>query len=233
MKCEHFFGIASLGLALAAACGGSDANIAGDGGPDSTSSGGGSGSGSGATASSSGASSSGASSSGASSSGASSSGGRRDAGALTRTNDCPNCPGSDVCCLAPMGSNLQGTCAATAAACPSGAAAIPCSGGDCNGTDVCCVTPASSGGPSSTSCQASCPSGSPPACGGSPRDNVDCPGGPAGWACQPIPGTPMAVVGQCIPMEGGAPPADAVAPDTGTPDAEGGPPPQDAATDGG
>lgn len=232
MKSEHFFEIASLGLALAAACGGSAANTASDSGTDSTSSssGGGSGSGSGGTAS-----------SGGSSSGASSSGGRRDAGgssggALTRTNDCPNCPGSQVCCLAPMGSNVQGTCAATAAACPSGAAAIPCTGGDCNGTDVCCVTPASSGGPSSTSCQASCPSGSPPACGGSPGDNTDCPNGPAGWACQPIPGTPMAAVGQCIPMEGGTPlvdGGDAVAPESGTPDAEGGTPPQDAATDGG
>jgi hypothetical protein len=265
MKRGHVFGLAAIGLAVAAACGG--VNSAGDdGGIDGTSSGSGSGSagGSGSVTGSSGgrsASGSGAVSSGgaassgsASSSGggraaggtsSSSSGGRRGAdaggnssGVLTRSNDCPNCPGSQVCCLTPMGGGVQGTCAASASACPSNAASIVCgTSGDCNSNNVCCVAIASAGGPSSTSCTASCPSGSAPACGGAPGDNVDCPGGPAGWACQPVHGTPMRVLGQCVPTEGGTPPADgggdATATDSGAADTEGGTPPQDAAADGG
>jgi hypothetical protein len=260
MKRGHLLGIASLSVALASACGngintaGDDAGIdvtsgsgSGAGGPfgssGTASSGGSSGTSSGTassggTSSSSGGRSASSSGSGSGGVGSSSSGGRRDAGGSsssgspTRTNDCPNCPGSQLCCLTPMGGNLQGTCAATASACPTGGASVACgTSGDCNGTDVCCITIASSSGPSSTSCQASCPSNSPPSCSGMPGDNVDCPGGPGGWACQPVPGTPTRVLGECVPTEGGAPPADGG--DASATDAESGAPPQDAAGDGG
>jgi hypothetical protein len=215
--------VASLGVALATACGssttgGNDAST--DGPAGGSSSGGGSGSGSsGASGSSSG-------------SGSGSSSGGNDAGPPTATNDCPNCPGTQICCLAPMGTNVQGTCAANAAACPTGAAAIECAAAmDCNGGQTCCVTGGSASSPASSTCQATCSNGSP-GCGGAAGDNVDCPGGGAGWACVRIPGTPNAVLGKCVPMEGGAPP-DGGVPDAAAPDGEGGAPPQDAAADGG
>jgi hypothetical protein len=231
MRGGHVLGIAALGAALGAACGGNSTNTANDGGTDGTNGGGSSGSSSGGAASSSG--------SGASSSDAGRGDGGGSSGAMTRTNDCPNCQGTQVCCLAPMGSNVQGTCAASASACPSGAASIECgAAGDCNNGQWCCISVTSSGGPSSTSCQGSCPAGSPPACGGGPRDNTDCdPAGTgAGWACVPLPGTPQAVIGMCVPSEGGAPPADAgdaAAPESGAADADAGPAPQDAAMDSG
>jgi hypothetical protein len=218
--------VASLGVVVATACGSSTTGSSDGGGDGST--GGSSGSSSGG--SSSGTASSSGSSSGSSGSGSSSGG--RDAGPLTATNDCPNCPGTQVCCLASMGTNVQGTCAANVTACPSGSAPIECAAEmDCNTGQTCCVMGGSAGSPASATCQTSCSGGSP-GCGGATRDNVDCPGGGAGWACMPIPGTPQAVLGKCVPVEGGSPP-ESGAPDTGPPDAEGGTPPQDAATDGG
>jgi hypothetical protein len=244
--------------------GGGDATASSGGGGSGASSGGGSGSGgSGSGSGSGGSSGNGGSASssgiGGSSSGAGSgSGGRvRDAGPPAppmAVNDCPNCPGTQICCLTRMGGLVRGTCAATPANCPAGAGAITCAAQmDCNGGENCCVS-VNPGGPSTTSCQPGpCAAGSPPACGGMPMDNVDCPGNASAWRCLPIPGTPTAVAGRCVPREAGAPPvvdsgvpvvdssavdsaggADGVgAPDTGSPDAEGGTPPQDAADDGG
>jgi hypothetical protein len=163
-------------------------------------------------------------------------GGRsRDAGSPTRINDCPNCPGAQVCCLTPVGGRLVGTCAATPMACPQTAGVITCTAQmDCPGAQMCCLTLDTTGGSATTSCQNACPAGSPPACGGMPMDNVDCPGGSSGWRCVPIPGTPRAVAGMCVPAQTPRPPVvdSGGAPETGSPDGEAGVLPSDAAADG-
>jgi hypothetical protein len=225
MKNVQVLVIASLGVALAAACGGSSTTGGTDGGSGSSSgsgSGGSTGSGSGSLGT------SGSGSSGAGS--GASSGGNVDAGPLTASNDCPNCNNNDICCLTNVGGNVQGTCAANAAACPAGAGAIECAAeGDCNTGQTCCVTGGTATSPASSACVTSCPTGKP-GCGGAARDNMDCPGGAAGWACQVIPGTPGAVLGVCVPMEGGAP-VEGGADGGGTPDS-GDAAPQDGATNG-
>jgi len=220
MKNVQVFVLASLGLALAAACGGSSTNPASDaGGGSETSSGSGSGASSG--------SGSGTSSGSSGSVGGSGNQGMADAGPTP--NDCPNnCSG--ICCLSNVGGVVQGTCAATAAACPTGAGALECAAaGDCNTGETCCVTGGSATTPASSACVTSCPTGKP-GCGGAARDNMDCPGGAAGWACQAIPGTPAAVLGVCVPVEGGAP-VDGAVDGAGTPDASDAAP-QDTGTTG-
>jgi hypothetical protein len=201
MKNVQVLVIASLGVALAAACGGSSTTGSTDGGSGSST---GSGSGSFGT-SGSGSGSVGTSGSGSTGASTGAGSGNADAGPLTASNDCPNCPGSQVCCLSNAGGQVQGTCAATPAACPTGAGAIECAAEmDCNTGETCCVTGGSANSPASSACVTSCPTGKP-ACGGAPRDNMDCPGGAAGWVCQVVPGTPDAVLGVCVPAEGGAP----------------------------
>ncbi|MDP9002071.1 MAG: hypothetical protein M3O46_18415, partial [Myxococcota bacterium] len=139
--------------------------------------------------------------------------------------------------------NIVGTCAANAAACPTGSAPQGCGQAtDCPGQTCCVMTP-TGGGPSTITCQATCTGGAP-ACGGMSADNVDCPGDGTGtgWACVPIPGTPQAVAGKCVAVDAGTTPVDSgvTPPDTGTPDTgvdAGATPdtgaPHDAAADGG
>ncbi len=204
-----FFGTAIV----AGACGGSSNTGAnGDGGGDDA--------GASSSGGSSGAGSSGGASSGASSGTGSGGGGGSDGGSVA--NDCPNCSGSQICCLTNVGGQVQGTCAANAAACPSGAGALQCAAaGDCNSGETCCVTGGSATAPASATCTTACTTGRP-GCGGSPQDNVDCPGGGAGWTCEVIPGTPDAVLGVCVPADGGAP-SEGGASDGGSQDAaEGG-----------
>lgn len=197
-QCRWIVVTASLGGGLAAACGGSGSASNDAGGTEAGNdidSGGSSGS-NGAN------SGTGANSGSMSNSG--SNNGMTDDGGKT-INDCPNCMGSEVCCLADVGGQVQGTCAANAAECPNGAGVIGCAAEmDCNAGQTCCVTGGSGNGPASATCASTCPTGRP-GCGGSSRDNVDCPGGGAGWNCQALPGTPSAVLGICVPLEGGAP----------------------------
>ncbi len=195
MKRRQVFFVVSFGVVLATACGGSTATSH-DAGTDGMAS---SGTASSGTPGGSGSGSGGASSGRGSGAG---NGGGADAGPTL--NDCPNCAGSQVCCLTPMGTQVQGSCAASAAACPSGASAIPCTGADCGAGQVCCLSGGGAGSPASTQCASSCPAGATPACGDDP---ADCPGGPAGWTCRAVPGTPIVVVGICIPADGGAPEA--------------------------
>jgi hypothetical protein len=230
MKSEGFL-VLLLGGACFVSCGGSTSTANDSGALDGTTSSSGGSASSGGSGGSASSGSSGASASSGSSS--SSGGGRADAGPPMATNDCPNCPGNQVCCLAATGSGqVTGTCAATASACPGGSSAIQCTGADCNGTQLCCISPGSAGAPATTQCANSCPAGSQSACGDDP---ADCPGGPAGWACQAVPGTPLATVGVCVPIEGGAPEGGAdsgVSPDAGA-DSEGGVPPPDAGANAG
>jgi hypothetical protein len=219
MKSLQALIVGSLGVVLAAACGGSSTTTTNEGGAgdDASGSSGGSSSGS----------SSGSSGSSSGSSGGSSSGAGDDGGPVI--GDCPNCQA--VCCLAMVGGQVQGTCAATAAACPTGAGALECMANmDCSGGQTCCVTGGNATSPASAACVASCPTGHP-ACGGSAGDNTDCPGGAAGWACVPVPGTPMAVLGICVPSDGGVPEGGGVD-GSGTPDASDAAP-QDSAPNGG
>ncbi len=197
MKTAIGFYVVSVGVAFATACGGNSTTVATgtDGGSSSGSASGSGNNGSGVGTGGSGA--SGGSTSGAGASGADNTAG--DGGPMTAVGDCPSCPGNQVCCLAQSGGQVLGTCAVNAAACPGGASPLPCAAaGDCNGGLMCCVTVGNANTPSSTQCAASCPTGSPPACGGSPSDNSDCPGGGAGWTCETVAGTPSAVLGICV-----------------------------------
>jgi hypothetical protein len=221
MTRRYSWATALFGTAIvAAACGGSSNTGAnGDGGGGdavATSSGGSSGAGSSGGTSSGSSGANGGASSGTTSGGG---GGGWDGGPVS--NDCPNCTGSQICCLTNVGGQVQGTCAANAAACPSGAGALQCAGaGDCNTGETCCVSGGSASAPASTTCTTSCTTGRP-GCGGSPQDNMDCPGGGAGWTCEVIPGTPSAVLGVCVPADSGAP-SEGGGSDSGSQDAAGG-----------
>jgi hypothetical protein len=213
MKREQFFFMTWVfGVSLATACGGSATAFSPDSGTSDASRAGSSGSSSG----------SGSGSSGGSGSGSGSSSGSASDDGGTAIGDCPpNCH-KNGCCLTMASGQVLGTCAASAAAC--GAGFIECAAADeCMMGTSCCVIIATGGMPSSTACMPSCPAGSPFACGhGGAADNKDCPGGPAGWTCDPIPGTPSTIFNQCTPAatDGGAPP-ESGSPETGTPDASG------------
>jgi hypothetical protein len=245
MKCTVPICLLSLGVAVA--CGGT-ANAPTDGGTMDSAGASSGGSGSGSTGGSGSGGGSGAAS-GSSGSGGRNGGSGSGSGAGPVNGDCPNCPGSQICCLAQANGQVQGTCAATASACPSGASAIPCAAAsDCSTNQMCCVSGGNANSPASTSCQSACPAGSQPACGGAASDNVDCPGVATNWICQAIPGTPSAVVGRCVPapdaggspMDGGQGGADTGVDgggpqgggDGGAPDGDSGPTPQDASTSG-
>ncbi len=198
--------VSVFGAMFVTACGGGTAVSNTDSGTSQGGSGSGSGGGSG--------------SSGSGSSGSGSSSGGSNEGGVS-VGACPGtCKGS--CCLTLVNGQLQGTCAASAAACTG--AFLECAAADeCMTGLSCCVSIASGGMPSSTSCLASCPGGSPFACGhGGATDNKDCPGGAVGWTCDPIPGTPSTIFNQCTaaaipdggPAETGA--AETGASDTGT-----------------
>jgi hypothetical protein len=212
MRGQSRLRVALVGLVFAAACGGS---TTGDGSSGSGGAGSGSLAGTGSLGS---AGSRSGISSGSTASGNPDSSGRGGGGSpRTAVDDCPNCPGSQVCCLTPNGTQLQGTCAATVAACPTGAASVPCqSNGDCNGAEVCCVTGGGANAPSSTRCTTSCTGQI--ACG----DSTDCPNNGTGWNCVLLPGTPEAVFGVCAEVAGQPDSGNPSTPDAGaSPDSSG------------
>jgi hypothetical protein len=73
---------------------------------------------------------------------------------------------------------------------------------DCVNTPgtACCVSFPETGTIPSTYCAASCPSGVPLACN---ENQATCPNGGAGWMCSPLPGIPVAALGQCTPAPDG------------------------------
>lgn len=228
MKSIRLVALAVLGVAagVAVACGNSSSSGPEDGGTTSSS-----GSTSGST-SSSGSSSGGSSGSSGSSSGSGDdsggddSGGGDDGGPILG-----NCPAACAnpttnCCLLNTDAGVLGACL-TPTACAAMAGGFVMCGNtpdtvDCpDGSTTCCLSPSDAGGLPSSYCAASCPSGTSYACN---TDELSCPNGGAGWACSPLPGTsvPVEALGQCTPVEGGAPEAGV---DTGAPTDSG---PQDA-----
>ncbi len=168
MKNACLFSVTLVGLALAAACGGSASgpNPVADGGiPGSSSSSGG---------------------------GSTSSGGTNDSGsggtpAEGGMGGC-QCASSEVCCVTggAGGGGMGGrartfSCAATTNACPTGALAVACtSAGACGTGQQCCYLP-SANAPSATNvteCASSCPAGARQTC----ATNADC---ATGGTCEP------------------------------------------------